>query len=103
MPVSTFLGKAEALQKKGPMALLSKDIGRLKTEVEKGAKGLREERLAQEKAGRKPAYCPPENGGSINSTELLDHMRAIPAAQRDRVTVRDSLRGVLLRKYPCPA
>jgi hypothetical protein len=30
MPVSTFLAKADALQKKGALALLSGDIGKLK-------------------------------------------------------------------------
>jgi hypothetical protein len=102
MKVSAFLQKAEALQKRGAMALFSKDIGRLKKEVTDAGGQLRAERLAAEKAGRKPAYCPPEKS-SLNSDELLSHMRAMSAAERERQEVKDALRNLMARKYPCPA
>src|SRR5215218_9625588 len=86
MPVSTFLAKAEALQSKGPLALLSSDIGVLKREVAAAIVSLRGERLAAEAAGHKPAYCPPGKS-SMNSKELLAGMRAIPAADRPKTDV----------------
>ena len=103
MPVPQFLAKAEALEKKGAMALFSSDVGVLKKEISESAAQLRAERLAARKAGRKPAYCPPEKGGALGSTELLAHFRAIPPAERARMRVRDGLRSLMIRKYPCPA
>ena len=46
MPISEFLAKADALQKKGPMALFSGDIGKLKAEVVNSGKQLRAEQEA---------------------------------------------------------
>ena len=103
MPVSQFLAKAEALKKKGPLALLSGDLKLLKAEVQKSAAALRAERLAAKTAGRKQAFCPPEKGASLNSDEVLTHFRSIPAAQRARMPVRDGMRSLMAKKYPCPA
>jgi hypothetical protein len=103
MTVAEFLAKAEALQKKGAMALFSSDIGRLKGEIQGSGKQLRDEQLAARKAGRKPTFCPPEKGkGSINSNELLAHFNAIPPAQRG-MSVKAGFAGLMRKKYPCPA
>ncbi len=102
MSVAEFLAKAEALKAKGAMALFSSDIGRLKNEITNSGKQLRAERLAAQKAGRKPAFCPPEKGkGSINSDELLGHFQSIPPAQRS-VSVKAGFAGLMRKKYPCP-
>lgn len=102
MSVATFLAKAEALQKKGAMALFSSDIGKLKGEIVNSGKQLREERLSAEKAGRKPATCaPPRGKASIGSNELLAHFRSIPPAQRNQ-PVKAAFASLLRKKYPCP-
>jgi hypothetical protein len=62
MTVADFLAKAEALKKKGAMALFSSDIGKLKGEIQGSGKQLRDEQLAARKAGRQPTFCPPEAG-----------------------------------------
>jgi hypothetical protein len=103
MPLPTFLSKATALQKKGPMALFSGDLKVLKREIQASAGSIRAERLAAVKAGRRPPFCPPEKGGALDSDELLRHLRAVPTAQQARMTTRDGLRSLLVRKYPCPA
>jgi hypothetical protein len=103
MSVATFLQKAEALEKKGAMALLSRDLGRLKSEMQTAGASLKAEREAAQRAGQPPAYCPPASGASLNSNELLAHFRAIPPAQRERMHVRDGLRSLMVRKFPCPA
>jgi hypothetical protein len=101
MPVSTFLGKADALQKKGAMALFSSDIGKLKAEVVNSGKQLRAEQIGAQKAGRKVGYCMPERGKSkIGSNEVLAHFRSIPAAQRG-MTVKAAFAGLMRKKYPC--
>ena len=103
MPVSTFLQKADALQAKGMMALFSSDYKLLKGEVERNSAELRTERLAAKAAGRRPAYCPPEAQGGINSDELLRAFHTIPADKQPRTEVKDALRALLARKYPCRA
>jgi hypothetical protein len=100
MDVATFLAKADALQKKGMMALMSSDYKLLKNEIVANSQLLRTERLAAERAHRKPAYCPPAKSG-LKSDEILAAFRTIPAAQRPRIPVKDALRALLARKYPC--
>jgi hypothetical protein len=100
MDVATFLAKADTLQKKGMMALMSSDYKLLKNEIVTHSATLRAERLAAERAKRKPAYCPAAKSG-LNSNEILAAFRSIPAAQRPRTDVKDALRALLARKYPC--
>ncbi|HEY0131355.1 MAG TPA: hypothetical protein VGB57_08110, partial [Allosphingosinicella sp.] len=59
MDVATFLIKADALEKKGMLALMSSDYKLLMGEIRSQGAALRAERLAAERAGRKGAYCPP--------------------------------------------
>lgn len=103
MPAATFLAKAEALKKKGPLALLSSDFGRLKKEMTASGEALRAERLAAEKAGTKPAYCPPAKQTGMSPDEIIGHFRSIPPAQLQRMQTKDALRSLLAKKYPCPA
>lgn len=102
MPVSEFLTRAEALQKKGAMALFSKDVGVLKDEIVNSGKQLRAEQVAAEKAGRKPATCLPAKKAAIGSDELLAHFRSIPPAQRG-MSVKAGFAGLMRKKFPCPA
>lgn len=101
MPASVFLAKAEALMKKGPMALFSGDVGLLKKEMQTSGSQIKAERLAAVKAGRKPDFCPPAKA-SMNSNELLNHLRAIPAAQR-AMPFKTAYKSFLVKKFPCPA
>jgi hypothetical protein len=100
MDVASFLQKADALKKKGVLALASSDYKRLKAEIVTASGALRAERLAAERAGRQGAYCPPDNSG-LNSNEILAYLRTVPIAQRPRVEVKDALRGLLSHKFPC--
>jgi hypothetical protein len=100
MDVATFLAKADALQKKGMLALMSSDYKLLKNEIVAQSQVLRGERLAAERAHRRTAYCPPAKS-DLKSNEILAAFRTIPAAQRSRIQVRDALRALLARKYPC--
>ncbi len=101
MPIATFLAKADALKKKGPMALFSSDVGLLKKEIQNSGKALRAEQVAAKKAGRKLPYCLPEKA-SFNSTELLEHFQSIPPAQRNQ-PVKAGFASLVRKKYPCPA
>jgi hypothetical protein len=103
MAVAVFLEKAERLERRGAMAMFSSDLGALKTEVKAASESLRAERVAAERAGRRPAYCPSDGRATLTPREILDHFRAIPPAERARMPLRDGLRDLLARKYPCPA
>ena len=101
MNVAEFLAKADALEKKGAMALFSSDNRLLKNEVQGAATRLRAERAAAEKAGRRGAYCPRDKTG-LTPKEIVAYFRTIPPARRG-TEVDDALRTLLARKYPCPA
>lgn len=102
MTVAVFLEKADALKARGMMAMFSSDIGLLKGEVQGAARALRSETEAARRAGRRPAFCPPPEGQArLNANELLAYFRAIPPAQRQRLEVRDAMRGMMIRRYPC--
>ena len=102
MDVATFLAKADALQKQGMLALMSSDYKALRNEIVAHTQALRSERLAAQRAGRRPAYCPPA-GTALTSDEIVAAFRLIPAAQRPRTHVRDALKALLARKFPCRA
>jgi hypothetical protein len=100
MTVAVFLQKAEALKRRGPLALMSSDLGLLKSEVRTAAAALKTEREAASRAGRRPAFCPPGQV-SLGADEVLTAFRAIPEPQRQRMQVRDALRQYMARRYPC--
>jgi hypothetical protein len=100
MDVASFLTRADALKKKGAMALFSSDYKLLTGEIQAQSKVLRGERLAAKAAGHPQAYCPPEKT-RLGSDEIMSAFHSIPAAQQPRVQVKDALRALLARKYPC--
>jgi hypothetical protein len=101
MDVATFLVKADAVKQKGVLAPLSPDYKPLMAELESGSKALRAERLAAQAAGARPAYCL-TGKSSLGPDSIFDAFRAIPAAQRSQVQVKDALRTLYSQKYPCP-
>ena len=101
MPVAAFLAKANALQKKGPMALFSGDLKLLMNQIKRDAAELRAENKAAEAAGRRKAYCTPDAGVKLTNRDVMDAMNAIPAAQRSALHTKDAMRAYLARRYPC--
>jgi hypothetical protein len=100
MDVATWLTRAEALKAKGVLALASRDYKVLEGEIRTNAAALKQERLAAQAAGRRPAYCPPGKA-DLTSDEVFAGFSAVPVAQRARTPVIDALRTTLARKYPC--
>ena len=103
MPVDQFLGKAEGLRKKGPLALFSGDLKLLTNEIKANSQQLRAENQAAVKAGRPKAYCTPANGVSLSDKDILAAMQAVPVPQRASTSTRDALRAYLARRFPCRA
>ena len=101
MPIDQFLGKAEALRKKGALALFSGDLKLLTNDIKASSVELRAENQAAVKAGRPKAYCTPAAGASLKDKDILAAMQAVPAPQRATTSTKDALRTYLARRFPC--
>lgn len=101
MPVESFLTKADALMKKGAMAVFSRDIKLLMNQVKKDAAELKAANQAAAAAGKPKAYCTPPSGAKLGNREILAAMRAVPPAQRATTSSKDALKAHLARRYPC--
>lgn len=104
MPLTTFVERGTALEKKGALAILEMgEIKALQAEMQGAGAALRAERLAATKAKRRLAYCPPKQDGAVKmeGQQLLAELRAIPAAQARKMTTTDGLRAILVKRYPC--
>ena len=103
MPVSTFLAKADKLQKKGALAMFSGDLKLLTGQVKTDAAELRAENKAAAAAGRQKAYCTPAAGVKLSDRDILVAMQAVPPVERARTSTKAALRSYFTRRYPCPA
>ena len=103
MPVSTFLAKADNLQKKGPLAMFSGDLKLLMAQVKADAAQLRAENNSSAAAGRPKAYCTPAAGVKLTNRDILGAMQAVPLSARARTSTKDALRSYFARRFPCPA
>ena len=101
MPVSTFLTKADALQKKGAMAVFSKDLKLLMNQVKTDAGELKAANQAAVAAGKPKAYCTPGKGVKLTNRDVLDAMRAVPPSQRPATSTKDALRSYFAKRWPC--
>ncbi len=104
MSVATFLAKADALEKKGMLALMSSDVGLLKAEVQNSSKLYRAQ-IDGDKAAKRPAHsCPPPKGTvKMSSDELIAYYRSIPVAQRAATSTKAGFYGLMKKRYPCPS
>src|SRR5689334_5241355 len=96
-----FLGRAERLKAKGPLAFFDSDYGRLKAEATAVGKSIGDDRIAAERAGRPILYCSPSARAQLGSMEFISGLEAIPAAERARMSLKDAMIRVLQKKYPC--
>jgi hypothetical protein len=96
-----FLDRVDSLKKRGPMALFSGDIGRLKNEANAAGKSIANDRIAGAKVGRPALYCSPTPRASLGQNEFLAGLQAISPAERARLPLKDAMLRILQRKYPC--
>lgn len=101
MDVQTFLTKAEALKKKGPLALFSSDVKLLTDQVKTDGAAIRAERLAAEAAGKPVNHCPPAGGVKLTDKDIVIAMEAVPAAERARTSTKQALAAYLARRFRC--
>jgi hypothetical protein len=96
-----FLDRANRLKGKGPLALFDADYKRLKAEGTAAGKSIGADRIAAEKAGRPILYCSPKARAQLGAMELIDGLEAIPAAERQSMTLKQAMLRILQKKYPC--
>ena len=96
-----FLDRANRLKAKGPLALFDGDYRRLKNEATAAGTSIRLEREAAERAGRPILYCSPRPRADLGQSEFLRGLEAIPAAERQRISLRTAMLRIIQRKYPC--
>lgn len=102
MPLSQFVQRGTKLEKKGPLALFNRgEINLLMGEMEKAGLAVRAERLAAEKAGRAPLYCPPAKGQAMGAQKTLAELRLISRQLGPTATTTDGMRALVIKRYPC--
>ncbi len=101
MSVATFLQKANRLEKKGPLALLTSDYKLLKREIEGTANTYKNKLKRDRAAKRKTESCPPKGGVSLNSDQLLAHLRSYPVAKRRSTSIRTAFADMMRKRFPC--
>jgi hypothetical protein len=100
MTVATFLGKYEALKKKGLFALGSPDIAALKAEGEAAGVAYSARLKADRAAGRTPHSCPPPKG-RLSQNEFIAGVQKFPVATRGTITLKMAVADLMKQKYPC--
>lgn len=96
-----FLVRAERLLGKGPLALFDRDYKRLQKEGEAAGISIRLDREKAEREGRPILYCSPKPRADLGNMEFIRGLRAIPQAQRRKLSLRAAMLLILQRKYPC--
>ena len=101
MSAETFFQKAQALQRKGMMAMFSSDVKKLMKEAKAAGETARAERLAAAKANQKPRYCPPAGSQRLGSDEFMQRLGAIPRGDRLRIDMTEAMIRIMASKFPC--
>lgn len=101
MSAETFFQKAQALQRKGMMAMFSSDVKKLMKEAKAAGEAARAQRLAALKAGLKPRYCPPKGAQRMGSDEFMQRMAAMARADRLRIDMTEAMIRIQIIKFPC--
>ena len=101
MSAETFFQKAQALQRKGMMAMFSSDVKKLMKEAKAAGETARSQRLAALQAKLKPRYCPPPGSQRIGSDEFMQRLAALPRAERLRIDMTEAMIRIMVAKFPC--
>lgn len=103
MNAEEFHRRADALQRKGGRALLAVgEIRALTKEVRAAGELIRARRIAAQKAGQAPRYCPPKGSSKrMGSEEFMKRLSAIPKPERQAIDLAEAMNRMLAQKHPC--
>ena len=100
MDAQSFLTRAQALHKKGAMAMFSSDLKPLMNEMKAAGTAVKAENDAATKRGA-PIYCAPAKRKGMSPEEVIGEFARIPEAERKTMSVREAWKTILIGKYPC--
>lgn len=101
MSAETFYQRAQALKKKGPLALFNKkEINALMSEGKAAgmAAGEREKAL---RAKGKRSYCEPNGKARLSSDDVMGTLGRMGAAERRRIDMTEAMHRAMVARYPC--
>ena len=101
MDAETFFQKARALQRKGMMAVFSRDVKLLVKEATAAGETARAQRLAALKMGGKPRYCPPPGSQRMGSDEFMERLGAMSRVDRLKIDMTEAMIRIQIVKFPC--
>jgi len=101
MPATQFLKRADGLRAKGPFAFLSADLKTLQAEAETAGDELHAEHVARLAAHEPTDWCAPANK-YLAPRELIVGMHEISRAELEQIDIKQAMRLVFKRNYPCP-
>jgi hypothetical protein len=102
MNAETFYKRGTALKAKGPLAIFRRgEIRALMAEGQAAGKAAGARYDADKRAGHPTRFCPPPGPRSIGSSEFLDRLGRIPAAERSRIDMTEATTRILIAKFPC--
>ena len=97
-----FYVDAQALLKKGAMAMFDKRTKPRMAQLKAAGEAARSDNEAATRRGT-PLYCvsDAERKKGLDPQKAMDLLGAVPEAQRRRSTLRQAWLAALVRKYPC--
>ena len=99
MTAGQFLDKANALEAKGMMAMLSPDVKILRGTGKAAGKEYRAMLKRQKANGQNPHSCPPGKG-KLNGSDMKAHLSSLSAAQKAQ-PFQAAFFSLMKKKYPC--
>jgi hypothetical protein len=105
MTVADVLSKADALQKKGMLAIFSSDLRLIKAEANRDLQAFGTDYFNARQAHRPLPACPPKDGPdslkiTLDTDELLKFYRTIPPQRRGMSSVQ-AFAEFMKAKFPC--
>lgn len=98
----SFYVDAQALMKKGVRAMFDKRTKPMMAQMKDAGESVKAENEAGTAKGQ-PLYCVPEAARKkgVGPQFIVDRLGAIPQAQRERMSLKQAWRAILIREYPC--
>jgi hypothetical protein len=100
MSVADFIRRSDALSasRAGPD---TPEYQRLARQLNETAKLARNERRLARSQNREPRACLRPGVRATTQSEIFAHLRAIPAAEAQSLTLHDAYMQLMARKFPC--
>lgn len=100
MPVAEFLRRSDTLsaERNGPD---TPEYQRLARQLNETAKLARNERRIARRQNRAPRACLRPGIAATTQSEIFAHLRSIPAAEAQTLTLHDAYMQLMARKFPC--